>query len=64
MGLRTMDSLHKNRRRQGVELILISEAFHARNLGNIAAEISSRKSIKVVLIAGPSGSGKTTFRSG
>ena len=62
MGLRTMDSLHKKiADGKGVELILISEAFHARNLGNIATEITTRKSIKVVLLAGPSGSGKTTL---
>ena len=62
MGLRTMDSLHKKiADGKALELILISEAFHARNLGNIATEISSRKTVKVVPIAGPSGSGKTTL---
>lgn len=62
LDLRTMDSLHKKvAEGKSLEVILISEAFHARNLGNIAEEISSRPKIKVVPIAGPSGSGKTTL---
>ncbi|MGI6784123.1 MAG: nucleoside kinase [Aminivibrio sp.] len=62
LGLRTMDSLHKKvADGKGLEVILISEAFHARNLGHIAQEISSRPDVKVVAIAGPSGSGKTTL---
>jgi uridine kinase len=57
-----MDSLHKKvADGKSLEVILISEAFHARNLGKIAEEIDSRPKVKVVAIAGPSGSGKTTL---
>ncbi len=59
LGLRTMDSLHqKIAEGKGLEVILISEAFHALNLGKIAEEITSRPNVKVVAISGPSGSGK------
>lgn len=62
LDLRNMDSLHKKvAEGKALEVILISEAFHARNLGRIAEEISSRPKVKVVAIAGPSGSGKTTL---
>jgi uridine kinase len=62
LGLRTMDSLHqKIAEGKGLEVILISEAFHALNLGKIAEEIASRPNVKVVAISGPSGSGKTTL---
>lgn len=62
LGLRTMDSLHKHvADGKGLDVVLISEAFHARNLGKIAEDISSRPKVKVVAIAGPSGSGKTTL---
>ena len=62
LDLRNMDSLHKKvAEGKALEVILISEAFHARNLGRIAEEISSRPKVKVVAIAGPSGSGKTTI---
>lgn len=42
------------------DIICINEMFQNNNLLNIAREISSRKEIKIVLIAGPSSSGKTT----
>lgn len=62
LDLRTMDSLHKKvAEGKALEVILISEAFHALNLGKIAEEISARPKVKVVAIAGPSGSGKTTL---
>jgi uridine kinase len=60
-----MDSLHKKvAEGRALEVILISEAFHARNLGKIAEEISLRSKVKIVAIAGPSGSGKPHFRNG
>ncbi len=62
LDLRTMDSLHKKvAEGKALEVILISEAFHAKKLARIAEEISSRPKVKVVAIAGPSGSGKTTL---
>lgn len=42
-------------------VIMVSEALHEKKIANIADEISSRKDVKVILIAGPSSSGKTTF---
>ncbi|MDI9370679.1 MAG: nucleoside kinase [Synergistaceae bacterium] len=60
--LGTMDSLHRKvAEGKAQEVILVSEAFHSRNLGRIADEVASREKVKVVAIAGPSGSGKTTF---
>ena len=62
LDLRTMDSLHKKiAEGKGLEVILISEAFHAQKLGGIAGEIAQRPKTKVVAIGGPSGSGKTTL---
>lgn len=59
------------------ELVLVSEAYHNRQIVNIATEIqrkgsalraaagaaSKSKGIKLILISGPSSSGKTTFAS-
>ncbi len=47
---------------RGSEIILVSEAFHERNLSDIARQIDARRDqVHLVLIAGPSSSGKTTF---
>lgn len=43
------------------DVIMVSEALHEKKIANIADKISSRKNMKVILIAGPSSSGKTTF---
>lgn len=43
------------------QMILISEAAMEKRIGDIAAEISKRNNIKLIMIAGPSSSGKTTF---
>lgn len=43
------------------ETILIAEAFHQRQLGIIAQEITKRPDVKLVLISGPTSAGKTTF---
>jgi uridine kinase len=44
------------------EVILVSEALHEQNIGEIASQIARRgQQARVVLIAGPSSSGKTTF---
>lgn len=42
------------------ELILISEALHAKKIGEIVERIKSEGK-RIILIAGPSSSGKTTF---
>ena len=43
------------------ELILISEAYMEKQIGDIAEDIIKRGNVKLVMIAGPSSSGKTTF---
>ena len=43
------------------DLILVQEAFQEKKIGEIAQQIASDKSKKIVMIAGPSSSGKTTF---
>ncbi|MBE2220961.1 MAG: nucleoside kinase [Anaerolineae bacterium] len=44
------------------EVILVAEAFHQRQLSQIAYEIADRRrEVKLVMISGPSSSGKTTF---
>ncbi len=42
-------------------MILANEAMMEKKIGDIAAEIASRKDVRFVMIAGPSSSGKTTF---
>ncbi len=42
------------------DMILVSEALQERQLRDIADDITSRKDVKVVLLAGPSSSGKTS----
>ena len=42
-------------------LILTHEAMMEKKIGDIAAEIASRREVRFVMIAGPSSSGKTTF---
>ena len=43
------------------DIILIAEALHSRQLSEIGTMITSRPSIRVVLISGPTSAGKTTF---
>ena len=43
------------------EVSLVAEALHEARIARIAADISRRDSVRVVMIAGPSSSGKTTF---
>ena len=61
LGMRTVgdlnDAIAKGRSNQ---LIQLSEALQEKKIAQIADEIASRKTIKMVLIAGPSSSGKTT----
>lgn len=46
------------------EVIQVAEAFQAKQIGNIAEEITRKfqEGVRIVLISGPSSSGKTTFR--
>ncbi len=43
------------------EMILISEAYMEKKIGDIADDIIKRGNVKLIMIAGPSSSGKTTF---
>jgi uridine kinase len=44
------------------EIVMVSEAFHAQRIAEIAREIArDRDRVRLVLMAGPSSSGKTTF---
>jgi uridine kinase len=43
------------------DFVKTAEALHSKKIQEIADEISSRESCRIVLIAGPSSSGKTTF---
>ena len=43
------------------DFIKVAEALHEKKIGQIADEISRRKTVRIVTIAGPSSSGKTTF---
>ena len=43
------------------EMILISEAYMEKKIGDIADDIVKRGNVKLVMIAGPSSSGKTSF---
>ena len=43
------------------ELILTQEAYHEKQIAQIAETIASHPEKKIVMIAGPSSSGKTTF---
>jgi len=61
LGLSTMSSFHEGvSQGSSLEMVLVSEAFHARNLSDLSEHIFSRGEVKVICIAGPSGSGKTT----
>lgn len=65
MGVPTVGSLNeKVLGGDASELIKIAEAFHEKQLGQIAdtiAEDNSSRGVRMVLISGPSSSGKTTF---
>ena len=61
LGVSYMNSLHRAiNNGEGKHLILVSEAFHAMEIAEIAEAIL-KKGARIVTIAGPSSSGKTTF---
>lgn len=43
------------------EMILVQEAIQEKQIGDIAGQIASDPSKRIIMIAGPSSSGKTTF---
>jgi len=61
LGMRTVGDLNMAIRKGFTpQLIQVSEALQEKKIAQIADEITSRKEVKMVLIAGPSSSGKTT----
>lgn len=61
LGVSYMSSLHRAiNLGKAKQLVLVSEAFHAQKISNIAESIA-RRGMRIVTIAGPSSSGKTTF---
>lgn len=63
LGIQTAFELNKKIKENQIDIILLSEALHERNISRLASEIESHKDLKLILIAGPSCSGKTTFAS-
>jgi uridine kinase len=62
LGVQTVGDLNEIcARHEMAEFIRIAEAFHEKNVANIADDICSRGHVRCVLIAGPSSAGKTTF---
>ncbi len=48
--------------KRGREIVLVAEALHDQHVGEVAAQIATRRNeLDMILIAGPSSSGKTTF---
>ncbi len=61
LGMRTVGDLNiAIQKGFSTQLIQVGEALQEKKIAQIADEITSRKEVKMVLIAGPSSSGKTT----
>ncbi len=63
--LDNVGDLNKAKREDRIhEVIQVAEAFQAKQIGDIAEEITRKfqDGVRIVLISGPSSSGKTTFR--
>ena len=63
--LDNVGDLNKAKREDRIhEVIQVAEAFQAKQIGNIAEQITRKfdEGVRIVLISGPSSSGKTTFR--
>ena len=59
LGLSTMDSFHaKIAQGKGLELVLVSEAFHAQRLSRIAEEIWGEKALRLLSSQGHQGQGR------
>ncbi|MFA5463181.1 MAG: nucleoside kinase [Dysgonamonadaceae bacterium] len=64
-GLDNVGDLNKAKRDNRIsEVIQIAEAYQAKQIGDIAAQIAEKykEGVRVILISGPSSSGKTTFK--
>lgn len=61
LGIQTAFELNQKVQKDPVDVVLLSEAIHERNISRLAEEIEKHKDLKLILIAGPSCSGKTTF---
>ena len=64
-GLDNVGDLNKAKRADRIsEVIQVAEAYQAKQIGDIAAQIAERykEGVRVILISGPSSSGKTTFK--
>jgi len=60
--IRTVGELNDTITKQDIrEMLLVQEAYHERQIAEIAKTIASKEHVKFILIAGPSSSGKTTF---
>jgi uridine kinase len=61
LGIETVGDLNKKIADGKIkDIILMSEALHAKKITNMAEEISRNLEKRIILIAGPSSSGKTT----
>ncbi|MFP4461011.1 MAG: nucleoside kinase [Thermotogota bacterium] len=61
LGIETVGDLNKKIADGKIkDIILMSEALHAKKITNMAEEISKNLEKRIILIAGPSSSGKTT----
>ena len=64
-GLDNVGDLNRIKRANRIsEVIQVAEAYQAKQIGDIANQISERykEGVRVILISGPSSSGKTTFK--
>ena len=62
LGIPTVGALnHYIVHHKAKELIMIQEAYHEKQIAEMAEQIAEDSEKKIVLIAGPSSSGKTTF---
>lgn len=63
LGIQTAFELNQKIKENPIDIVLLSEAIHEKNIARLAEEIENHKELKLILIAGPSCSGKTTFAS-
>ena len=64
-GLDNVGDLNRIKRNNRIsEVIQVAEAYQAKQIGDIASQITERykEGVRVILISGPSSSGKTTFK--
>jgi uridine kinase len=62
LGVQDIGSLNRALDERMLELMLVAEALHEKNISDIADAIEEKRdALRLVLIAGPTSSGKTTF---